>query len=251
MDVRHLINSASKKIQKNSPMLLTALGVSGVVTTSYLVARATYEASGIIRDNERSEGIKDDPKERLKERTKQVWRLYIPAGISGAATIACIVGSSRISGRRASAAYAAYSLSELAFNEYKEKVVEQIGKNKEQAIRDEIAQDKVEAKPSGQGQLFVVSGGQVLCCELYTRRYFRSDMETLRRAENDINMKIMRELYVTLDEFYHLIGLMGTTHSNELGWDSDKLMKLEFSTVLSDSNEPCLAFEYNYVKPLK
>lgn len=250
MDLNRLVNTAARKLKSNSPTLLTTFGVAGVVTTSYLIARASFEASVIIRENEK-EGVLDDPKERFKERTKQVWRLYIPAGVSGALTIGCIVGSSRISGKRLSAAYAAYSLSDLAFSEYKDKVVEEIGKTKEQRIRDDLAQQKVAATPSGQGQLFVVGSGQVLCCELYTRRYFRSDMETLRRAQNDINARIHSDVYVTLDEFYDILGLMHTSHSGELGWDSDRMLELEFSTVLSDNNEPCLAFEYNYVKPLK
>src|SRR5687768_11809329 len=118
MNLQHLVNTSIKKLKSNSPAILTAVGVSGVLTTSYLIARASFEASLIIAQNEKTEGVIDDPKERFKERTKQVWRLYIPAGISGALTIGCIVGSSRISGRRASAAYAAYSLSDLAFSEY-------------------------------------------------------------------------------------------------------------------------------------
>lgn len=251
MDLRHLSNTVARKLKSNSPAILTTIGVGGVLTTSYLIARASFEASVIIRENEKAEGVIDDPKERLKERTKQVWRLYIPAGIAGAVTIGCIVGSSRISGKRVSAAYAAYSLSDLAFSEYKEKVVEQIGKAKEQGIRDDLAQKKIAANPSGQGQLFMVGSGQVLCCELYTMRYFRSDMETLRRVQNNINMKIHNDIYVTLDEFYDELGLKHTSHSGELGWDSDRMLELEFSTLLSDNNEPCLAFEYNYVKPLK
>lgn len=250
MDLKHLVNTAMKQLQKQSPNILTAIGVGGVVGTSYLVVRATFEAATIIRENEK-EGVIDDPKQRFKERTKQVWRLYIPAGVSGVVTIGCIVGSSRISGRRASAAYAAYSLSELAFGDYKDKVVEQLGKNKEEAIRTELAQEKANENPTGQQTLFVVSGGQVLCCEGHTMRYFRSDMETLRKAMNDVNHKIRNEPYVTLDEFYDLIGLAHTSYSGEMGWDSDKQFELQFHAILSDQNEPCMIFEYNYLKPLK
>lgn len=248
--LQSLANTAVKTVKSNSPAILTTIGVAGLFSTSYLIAKASFEAQTIISMNEDAGGVANNPRERFKERTKQVWRLYIPAGISGAVTVACIVGSSRVSASRVSAAATAYSLSDLAFSEYKEKVVEQLGKNKEQAIRDEIAQEKVAATPSGQAQLFVVAGGQVLCCELYTRRYFRSDMETLRRIQNDINHLIHNEPYVTLDEFYDLLGLPHTSHSGEMGWDADKKLELEFSTVLSDANEPCLAFEYNYIKPL-
>jgi hypothetical protein len=89
-----------------------------------------------------------------------------------------------------------------------------------------------------------------MCCELYTRRYFMCDMEQLRKAQNDINAQIVNDLYVTLDEFYDKISIMPTAHSSELGWDSDRLMELEFSTVLSEDGRPCLAFDYNYIKPI-
>jgi len=251
MQLQQLASAALKQVKKNSPTILTTIGVAGVFSTSYLIAKASFEAHTIIAMNEEAGGTAETPRERLKERTKHVWRLYIPAAVSGSVTIACIIGSSRASASRVSAAATAYSLTDLAFSEYKEKVVEQFGKNKEQAIRDELAQEKVTANPSQQAQMFVVAGGQVLCCELYTRRYFRSDMETLRKAQNDINHRIHHDAYVTLDEFYDLIGLPHTSHSGQMGWDSDRKLELDFTTTLSDANEPCLAFEYNYIKPLK
>lgn len=247
MNLQHLAKSAIKNVRSNSPAILTTVGVAGLFSTSYLIAKASFEAAEITRRVPQ----KETPRERFKEQVRQTWRLYIPAGISGTVTVACIVGSSRVSASRVSAAATAYSLSDLAFSEYKEKVIEQVGKNKEQKIRDEIAQDKVHANPSQQQTMFVVNGGQVLCCELYTKRYFRSDMETLRRVENDINRLINNEPYVTLDEFYDLLGLQHTSHSSEMGWDADRKFELDFSTVLSDANEPCLAFEYNYIKLLK
>lgn len=250
MNLGNLVNNLIKSVKSNSPEIMTALGVGGVLTTSYLVAKATFTASEIIISNENEDPPSDDVKERFKERARQTWRLYIPAGISGAATIFCVVGSSRAYSKRATAAVTAYSLSEMAFNEYREKVVEQIGKNKEQKIRDDIVQDHVTNNPPNK-EVVILSGGQVLCCELFTHRYFRSDMETLRKAQNDINEKIINTLYVTLDDFYDLIGLTNTSNSSKLGWDSDKLMELEFCSVLSGNGEPCLAFDYNYVKPLK
>lgn len=239
------------KVKSNSPEILTALGVSGVLTTSYLVAKASFRACVLINQKEQAEGTVDTAKERVIERTKLVWKEYIPAGISGAVTIGCIVGASKATGRRTTAAVTAYSLTEKAFSEYREKVVEQIGKNKEQKIRDEIAQDRVANKPPVSREIIVVGGGHVLCCELYTHRYFRSDMESLRKAQNDINEKIVNRFYVTLDEFYDLIDIPHTSVSGNLGWNSDKLLELEFSTVISGDGDPCLAFDYNYIKPLK
>lgn len=246
MTLGDIYGNAVKLVKANSPEILTAMGVAGVITTSYLSARAGFTAAQVLQNTD----VPTDRKERMKEQARQTWRLYIPPVASGSMAIVCIIMGSRAQNRRAAAAMTAYSLTEHAFSEYREKVVEQIGKNKEQTIRDDIAQKKV--SETKEGAMVVVAGtGQVLCCELYTGRYFRADMEKLRRALNDINAKICRDVYVTLDEFYDLVGLPWTSMSSQMGWDSNKLLELQFSTVLAEGGEPCLAFEYSYVKPLK
>ncbi len=241
MNIARLLPNLLKTVKTHSPEILTALGVSGVISTAYLTAKATFKAVDILEDSD----IKT-----VKERRLLLCKEYIPAGISGVASIACIIGASKAQGRRTAAAVTAYSLTERAFSEYKEKVVEQIGKGKEQKIRDEIAQDRVNQTPPPSKEVVMIGPGQVLCCELYTHRYFRSDMETLRRVQNDINARINSDRYVPLFEFYELVGLPYTTASNELGWDSDRQMELIFSTVMSEQGEPCLSFDYNYVKPI-
>lgn len=243
MNLSEILTKVQKSLKTNSPEILTALSVSGVVGTAYLTAKASFQAKGLLESQA--------PDLSIKERTKIVWKCYIPAGLSGAFTIGCIIGASNANGRRTTAAVTAYSLTEKAFSEYKEKVVEELGKGKDQKIRDEIAQDKVNKKPPTSQEVIIVGPGHVLCCELFTRRYFRSDMELLRKAQNIINSRVVSDLYVSLDEFYDLVGLEGTSNSDKIGWNSDKLMELQFSTCLSEGGEPCLAFDYNYTKPLK
>lgn len=248
MDLHYLIKKAEKALRDNSPTILTSFGVSGTLTTAYLASKASFKASEIIRQHDVTRPL--NRKDLFKERFGLVWKLYIPAAISGAVTIGCIIGAAKIGNRRMAAVTAAYSLSEKAFTEYKDKVTEKFGKNKEQSVRDEIAQDKVKQNAPSSQQILMAGPGNVLCCELYTGRYFTSDIESLRKAQNEINAKIVREVYATLNDFYYIIGLSQTSYSGDIGWDSYKLMELEFSTVLTNDGKPCLAFEYNYVKPI-
>jgi hypothetical protein len=224
-------------LRKNSPTILVSFGVTGTVLTAYLAGKASFKAADELR------GKDLDTKESIKE----VFPLYIPAVISGVATIGFIVGANKISSKRAAAAYSVMAISERMFEEYKEKVVEKLGERKEQEIRDEIAQSRVQ---NNQPSSIVVGSGEVICCELGTGRYFKSDMETLRKAQNDINAKLVRELYVPLSEFYYMVGLSPTTYSWDVGWVSEKHMDLQFTTVLTEDSKPCLAFEYNYIKPI-
>lgn len=234
-----LLKRAGHTLKSNSPAILTALGVSGTVTTAYLAAQAGYK---MARDEDA------DPHATTREKIERYWPLFVPAGISSAITVGCIIGATKAGTRKTAAVTAAYSISERAFSEYKDKVIEKYGETKEQAIRDEVAQDRVQNSPPK--NVIIASGGTVLCCELYTGRYFQSDIETLRRAQNVVNDKLNRDMYASLSDFYYIIGIPQTSYSSDIGWESGKLMDLQFSTVMSEDERPCLAFEYNYVKPL-
>ena len=243
MSVSDILTSLTKQLKLHSPEILTTLGVSGVVTTAYLASKASFKAADALLET-----TEETP---VQEKVKLVWKFYIPAGISATVSIGCILGASKANTNRTAAAITAYTVTEKAFSNYREKVVEQLGKGKEQKTRDGLNQEKVTNNPIGTKEVVVLGRGNVLCCELYTHRYFRSEMETLRKAQNDLNKMIVNDLYVTLDEFYDILGLPGTSNSSHVGWDSDRLVDLEFSTVISEDGEPCLAFDYNYIKPIK
>lgn len=249
MKLTNLLNKGGNILRDNSPTILTAFGVSGTVTTAYLAAKAGHEAAKIIQDAERG-AVNPSRKERFKERARLTWKVYIPPTVFGALTIGCIVAGARMGMKKTAAAYSLLSVSEKAFTQYREKVVEQLGERKEQAVRDEIAQDRVK-ETSGQGIIVVGSGG-VLCFESHTGRYFNCDMETLRRAQNMINAQLISQNEANLNDFYYLVHLPHTSYSSCTGWTSDKMMELWFSTVMSDepNPRPCISFDYNYVKAL-
>lgn len=248
MNVTHLVKSLEKIVRVNSPTILTALGVSGTLTTAYLATKASFKAARVI-DSEQERLDRNEKSHPMdnKEKSRLIWKLYIPTGISGVLTVGCIIAGTRIGMKRTAAAYSLLTVSEKAFSEYKEKVVEQIGAKKEQAVRDQIAQDRINKNPE-QG-VIVVESGTVMCYEMHTGRYFNCDMETLRRAQNTINAKMISEMDASLSDFYHLVRLPYTSYSSMSGWNSDKMLELQFSTVLSDDGRPCIAFDYNYVIP--
>jgi hypothetical protein len=183
------------------------------------------------------------------ERTKLVWKLYIPAGISATTTITCIISANRVEANKTIAAQTAFAVSQRTLSEYRDKVIEEYGERKDQSIRDSIAEDRVKA--TAKESSLVISGpGNVLCCEMFTGRYFNSDMETLRKSQNELNARLLAHDYATFDDFYYMVGLSRTSSSSQIGWRSTKLMELQFSTVLTEDGRPCLAFEYNYTEPL-
>lgn len=245
-----LVNEVTHILKRNAPVILSSTAITGVVTTAYLSAKASIRAHDRISAYRHTHDNPDmSRQEKLKKQIPLCWKLYIPAVASGAVTIGCIVGTTRVTNKRAAAAQAAFVLSERAYAEYRNKVIEDLGERKDQGIRDSIAEDKVRNNPPP-ANLIIGGAGSVLCCELQTGRYFSSDMESLRRAENEINARLVRQDSATLDDLYYLIGLSSTSNSGDMGWNSDKLLTFEFTSVLDDQGRPCLAFEYNYIRPL-
>lgn len=249
--ITDLFSQTKRLVQHNSPGLLTAIGITGTISTAYFASVATWRAKDILEQEDfwfEQPSSKEAERDRYKLIAKHTWRLYIPTAVSGTTTVFAILGANRIGSRRTAAAVAAYSMSDRAFEEYRAKVAEIHGENKERAIRDAVAQDRVEETPAA---TIVLSGStKVMCCELYTGRIFESDMETLRKAQNDLNRQLLRDDYATLDDLYFLLGLQHTTNSAELGWISERQLELEFTSTLKDGM-PCLAFGYNYVKPVR
>ena len=82
----------------------------------------------------------------------------------------CVVGANRMGTKKTIAVQAALNFTERAYSEYRDKVVEELGPRKDQSIRDKVVADQIANKPSPSQDVLVT--GNVLCCELFTMRYF-------------------------------------------------------------------------------
>lgn len=227
-----------RQMKQNSSLLLATGAGIGVLSTAYLAARAGYQTAQKLSDK--------DPYMSNKERAKLVWRLYLPAAGSAAVTIICITGVKHVDTRKTLAAQSALAVSQRAYEHYREAVVEELGERKDKEFLAKSAENRLPEKSSS---TIVLGSGSVLCCELYTGRYFNSDMQSLTRAINEVNARLVRHDYATLDDLYYLIHLDPTTNSGQSGWTSSRLVELEYSSVLHDGN-PVLAFDYNYITSL-
>lgn len=246
MALAQVLSKAGKFLSDNSPVIFTAIGVAGSLTTAYLTGKASFAAGQIIeRENLKHdiEGTRDEF--TGKEKFELVWKLYIPAVGSGFLTVASMICATQIGTRRAAALASAYKLSEQAWEEYKVKIVETIGVKKEQKARDQLAQEQIEKNPVGAREVIITGTGEVLCYDSFTGRYFKSDMSSLKKAQNDLNHQILTTNFASLSDFYDLIGLGRVDESDELGWNADELLELEISTTLSENDEPCLSVKFN------
>lgn len=251
MDIANLLKRTEKLTVDNSPAILTAVGVVGTITTAYLTGVATFRAAEFLSEEALAPLWKDkNTPLSMTDEFKLVWKFYIPPVTSGLVTVTAIIYANRIGNRRAAAMAAAYTISERAFSEYKEKVVDKLGEKKERAVRDELAQDRVDRSPVGKTEVIVTGGGDVLCYDVYTGRYFSSSMETLKKAQNDTNYQVLNDTYASLNDFYSRIGLATTKTGEEIGWNNDHQLELLFSTTMSDDSRPCISIDFN-VSPVR
>lgn len=258
----------ASEVSKNSPVILTGLAVTGVVSTVVLAVRATPKALAIIDDEvyERYEksgsqesfpewlGVKKEDGYSWSDRTnmlkkkeivKLTWKCYIPTAAVGLATIVCIIGAHNIHLRRNAALASLYSLTENAFKEYQAKVVETIGKNKELKVRDDVTADTIKNNPIGDKQVIFTGKGETLCYDSMSGRYFKTDIEKVRRIQNHLNRDLMSEMFISLNEFYNELGLSNIKLGEEMGWHIDKgMIDISFSAQLTDNEEPCLVLNY-------
>ena len=229
---------------KHSPEILTGLGITGMLVTTVMAVRATPKAMRLCEELEREH--ENDTELRKIDYVKATWKCYIPAAVTGATSIACLVGASSVNARRNAALATAYKLSETAFMEYKDKVVETIGEKKEEVIKDKIAKEKLEKNPVTTKEVIITDKGNTLCYDGIFGRYFKSDMEAIRRAVNEINRQIVVHGYVSLNEFYNELGLSPIKIGDDLGWNiDDREIRVDFSSQLAEDGTPCLVMDFS------
>jgi hypothetical protein len=240
-NVSKIIKDTKTTVSKHSPEILTGLGIAGMAATTVLAVKATPKAILLLKEAENEKG---DSLTKM-EMVKVAWKPYIPAAVSGVASISCLIGASSVNARRNAALAAAYNISQTALTEYKDKVVETIGEKKERAIKDKIAKEKVEKDPVTRSEVIITEKGNTLCYDAATGRYFKSDIDKIKNAVNELNFKMLNEMYVSLNDFFDKLGLSHTELGNELGWNLDGgQVEVDFSSQIADDGTPCLVIGY-------
>jgi len=229
-------------VNKRSPEILTGIGIAGMITTTVMAVKATPKALVLIEERYRDES---DERPRWKTYIKGAWTCYIPSAVVGTLSIFCLIGASSVNVRRNAALATAYTLSESALKEYQEKVIETIGEKKEESVRDAVAKDRVDRNPVSSREVIITERGNTLCYDVISGRYFKSDMDKLKKIENELNRRLRDEMYISLNEFYYEIGINPISIGYDLGWNIDHgYIELTFSSQLADEGTPCLVIDY-------
>lgn len=240
-------------LKKHSPAILTAIGIAGLVSATVMAVNATPKAIKLIEEAGYKKAADENPCMDMEytpltalETVKVAWKPYLPVAITTVTSIACIVGASKVSSRRNAALATAYTVSETALREYKDKVKEIVGDKKEKEVRDAIAKDKIEKNPVSRNEVIITEHGDSLCYDPFTSRYFKSDMHKLKSAINVVNHQMLQEGWVTLNDLYYELGLEEARAVDDIGWRAeDGIFELSPSSQIASDGTPCLVLDFS------
>lgn len=240
-------------LKKYSPEILTAAGVIGTVGSTVLACKATLKVEDILDEAKKKSNLinavhdgeievdaeytdKDYSKDLLVNRTQtavKLIKLYGPAISLGALSIAAILGGQHILRKRNVAVMAAYKLCEESFNNYRSRVKEELGEEKDRqfyyGITEETVKEKVKSK-DGKTKT-VTKKVEKAPDHLYSQyaRFFdeaninwdkspEQNMYFLKMVQNQMNDKLKARGHVFLNEVYDALGFDRSEAGQLVGW---------------------------------
>ena len=206
----NLLGSTKLFFKRNSATILTCIGGAGVVATSVMAVKATPKALTLLKEAREEKG-----EDLTKLEVVQVaGPSYIPAAITGVATIACIFGANVLNKRQQAALMSAYALVDSSYKDFRKKTEDLYGKDATHNVRKEIAKDKYEEME------IVRIGDKQLFYDAFSERYFESTLEEVMNAEYKLNRQIAIATGAYLNEFYEFLGIDPIPAGQELGWSN-------------------------------
>lgn len=234
------VGQHSLMLQQNSPKLLFVGGVAGMVGSTVLACRATLKLEEIVATTDNNLAVAksiDDERYTEQDRKKDVAiiyvragggiaKLYAPAVILGAASVAMLAKSHNLLEERNAALTAAYVALDKGFKEYRQRVVEKYGEEQDQEFRydTELVTIKGEGNKKDKQELRVGPDGASIYARFFDEysTSWSKDPESnrlfLKCQQNYLNDLLHARGHVFLNEAYEQVGLPHTSEGAIVGW---------------------------------
>jgi hypothetical protein len=248
MNIASVVKNTTKFVSDNSPVILTGIAAGGVITTAILAARGGGPAFRDIHNAELDKGSSLT----FVEKTKVSWKYYVPAGLVAGGTLVALVAAHTTSSNRVAAAMGAYSILENSYREFREKAVEIHGANKIARVDSEVTDDRIRNNPPSEHNTTVVVAGddEQLFYDKPHDRYFKSTVNEVERAVNEVNKICLWEQYVSQNDFYRALGIPTVSHGDDFGWKSNStngMLDIKYDTKMTPEQKSCITIDYDTV----
>lgn len=270
------VQSALFKVQRYSPEILTGVGIISGITSAILMARATLKLEAILEQfqmdvADTKEMFEDGSSEQQKALAKvyirfgfQMTKLYGPSVSLGIGSIASILGAHGIMKRRQVAILAAYKTVESAFHEYRKRVIEEFGTEKDEEFRRGIYTEKVKNEETGKTE--TIKSIDPNGVSKYAKFFDEGNINWERNPELNLlfltnqqrwaNDKLQARGHLFLNEVYDDLGMERTQAGAVVGWvigeEGDNFVdfgiydpKKERTRAFVNGNEAAILLDFN------
>ena len=219
------MSKAQLLLKKHSPMILTVAGATGVVATAVLSVKATPKALQLLEYAQYEKG----EKLTVKETIQTAWVPYVPAALTGFATIACIFGANMLNKRQQASLMSAYAILDKTYREYTKKVKELYEENADNNIKSEIVKSKFDKN-------MALDEEKELFFDFQSARWFESTFEEVKHAEHVFNQCFATTGFACLNDFYEILGMEPVDYGYQIGWSdlSENELEFEYEKVETD-----------------
>lgn len=235
-----LCQRVGNALKKASPTVLTCIGAVGVVATAVLAVKATPKALELVKADSRKNHDGDPHAATKMEAVKSCWKCYIPATITGTATIACIFGANVLNKRQQASLASAYALVSRQYGDYKRKVKEIAGEETHKKIMESLAAEKVDKNHVVTAQNIFGNSSlefegadeeERLFYDSFSERYFTSTISKVLQAEYHLNRNFsLNGGEIPLNHFYDLLGIDEIPEGSTIGWfANDEMTWIDFN----------------------
>lgn len=254
-----LIQKAGRALKKATPTILTLVGAIGVVATTVLAIKATPKALELVQEESRKNHDGEPNAATKTEVVKSCWKCYVPAAVTGAATITCIIGANSLNQRQQASLACAYALVSRSFTDYKRNVKEIYGKEAHEKIMQSLTVEK--ADPSRIISPTLISDPcldfedakeeEHLFYDPFSQRYFSSTIGQVLQAEYHLNRNFaLLGGCIGVNDFYEFLGIEPIKDLSDFGWwVDDDLYWIDFDHVKTTVDDglngeiPCYIIE--------
>lgn len=251
--MRFVPNKVSQKVvrtalksKKNSPQVFFGVGIVGVIGSTILACRATLRLpEAIDAFQEEVDGLPEDHAKRVDDPTDpfteldahkdtfyiygknvlQIGKLYAPSALVGAVSIAALTGSHVTLQRRNASLTAAFTGVAAAYEEYRRRVQNDLGKERELDIYH-ATENRVVHRPDGNTEVVKVVDPNRW--SPYARMFDESNPYWekgpgvnrlyVQAGQNLFNSKLQVRGHVFLNEVYDHFGFEHTKEGAVVGW---------------------------------
>ena len=240
------LNRGMFRVKAKSPIILVALGTGSLIASGVIAAVEAYKVPKVIekRDNKVKEimDIDEDASEETKEIAKKeaskivikswftVGTMFAPSVALAAIGVLSVFTSYNIMRKRNLALGAAYAGLDKAFREYRKKVAEELGEDREKEIRYGLREVIEENEDGTISKSYKVDSN--LMYSPYARIFdethigwsksHRANVTMIRLAYQQANGLLDRHGYLFLNDVYKLLEFEPTIAGNVVGWVKTK-----------------------------